>query len=692
MMNRHTGRILLLTVAFIISFLFCQTAAGEAAGIIDSGTCGEFLSWALDSDGTLTITGTGEMDDYGPLSDSRAPWHPSCSGTIRSVIIGEGVTGVGAYAFDDCSSLTSLSLPGSIARIGAAALADCPDVTVTVAAGSYAHEWCIASGIAFRCAESAMFAGRTTATVAARAESMQCPVCGAELQWAEAIDAEKHTLICIYCGLTDIVTAHNFVPGSGGNLLDPTCTTNGYRYDVCTLCYYEETVMIPAPGHAEVFDAYVHPTCTEPGLTEGSHCSTCGEVLVEQIELPPSGHGLLIAYGTDPDKHTFICTICGEAAGSGIHDFVAGDGGNIIDPGCMTPGYTFRSCSVCYYEDAFEIPPTGHTEVVDPYVYPTCTEPGMTEGVHCATCGEVIYSQIELPPLGHEVRGVQTLDGEYHVFKCATCGGEAEKAVHTFKPVGDGNVVDPTCTKPGYMFKACSVCYYEDAFEVPPTGHTEVIDEYVSPSCTETGLTEGIHCAVCDEILEPQHIIDALGHRISVIQNIHESVVGGEISIDFSILCGHSDGETINWISEDPSIAEFIGVSGGAGSGLATATFSAKSAGVVNVLAEYTDISCTVIVHSDVRAILPEALSTIEAESFMNSDVREVVLPDSLKTIGSRAFAGCSGLIFISMPDSVESIADNAFEGCENVMFICKTENSAAAYAAEHGIPCIILR
>ena len=73
----------------------------------------------------------------------------------------------------------------------------------------------------------------------------------------------------------------------------------------------------------------------------------------------------------------------------------------------------------------------------------------------------------------------------------------------------------PTCTETGLTEgKHCSVCnevlVAQEA--VDALGHTEVTDEAKAPTCTETGLTEGKHCSVCNEVLVAQETADALGH------------------------------------------------------------------------------------------------------------------------------------------------------------------------------------
>ena len=96
----------------------------SGTNIIASGTCGysgENLKWTLDSDGKLTISGTGKMSN-------TAPWS-SYSASIKSVEILEGVTSIGAYAFQDCSGLTSIPLPSTVTNIGIRAFKGCSGLT-----------------------------------------------------------------------------------------------------------------------------------------------------------------------------------------------------------------------------------------------------------------------------------------------------------------------------------------------------------------------------------------------------------------------------------------------------------------------------------------------------------------------------------------------------------------------------------
>ncbi len=83
-----------------------STGAGE---IIDSGTCGDNLTWVLDSEGTLTISGTGDMNGETPWSNHKD--------NIIKVVVNEGVTSIYCHAFDVCANLTDMYLPATMTRI-----------------------------------------------------------------------------------------------------------------------------------------------------------------------------------------------------------------------------------------------------------------------------------------------------------------------------------------------------------------------------------------------------------------------------------------------------------------------------------------------------------------------------------------------------------------------------------------------
>ena len=212
--------------------------------------------------------------------------------------------------------------------------------------------------------------------------------------------------------------------------------------------------MFSVVGHRVVIDEGKDATCTESGLTEGSHCEICGEVIKAQEVIPAKGHTAV----TDP-KVPATCTETGLTAG--LH------------------------CSVCnaIIKAQTVIPAKGHTTVVDPAVPATCTEPGLTQGSHCSVCNEVIVAQQEVKAKGH----TEVIDPE----------------------------IPPTCTEFGYTAGShCSVCgeVIEPQWIIPANGHTEVIDPAVPASCTQSGLTQGSHCSVCNEVIVAQQVVKALGH------------------------------------------------------------------------------------------------------------------------------------------------------------------------------------
>ena len=113
---------------------FSLAPKAEAATIVDSGECGaegDNVTWTLDSDGLLTISGTGAMCSYEDLKN--LPWEETL---VRSAVVSDGVTSIGEGAFTYCAGLTSITIPDSVTSIGDIAFSWCTGLTSITIPGS----------------------------------------------------------------------------------------------------------------------------------------------------------------------------------------------------------------------------------------------------------------------------------------------------------------------------------------------------------------------------------------------------------------------------------------------------------------------------------------------------------------------------------------------------------------------------
>ena len=211
----------------------------------------------------------------------------------------------------------------------------------------------------------------------------------------------------------EIVSAgHSFTAWSVVD--DATCSKTGMEQRACYCGETEERTIAKNGVHTEVVDVRKEPTCIKTGLTEGKHCSACGEVLVAQKEIPVTEH-------TYTDIYDESCNVCGDIR-----------------------------VAACRHSNVDIL--TGKA--------PTCTVSGVTEGKVCLSCGETITEQTILAPTGHKSvdwtwdnQPTCDVNGARHK-DCLVCGVKYEEEVvpangHTPGSTKVENRVESTCVSEG---------------------------------------------------------------------------------------------------------------------------------------------------------------------------------------------------------------------------------------------------
>ena len=517
---------ILLTVLMIVSLL---PVTALAANIVDSGTCGaegdgSNLTWTLDSEGVLTISGTGKMSDYDVNNAHSTPWNKFDVAAIR---ISDGVTSIGDSAFSSCL-VSSVTIPGSVTSIGEDTFSNCTSLTsVTIP-------------------DSVTSIGERAFDECTSLTSVTIPDSVTSIGLAAFYKCTSLTSVTIPDGVTSIgmdtfsnctsltsVTIPDSVTSIGiGAFSECTSLTSVTIPDSVTSigesAFYNCTSLtsVTIPDSVTSIGSGAFGNCaalTGIWVTEGNshYSSDASGVLFSKDKTTLVQCPGTLAACTIPDSVTSIGEFafynCTSLTSVTIPDSVTSIGWCAFD-GCksLTNVYftgtesAWNSIAIDIGNDALKNANihyncVSHTHSYDAVVTaPTCTDKGYT--THTCSCGDS-YVDTYVDALGHAwdegkvTKPATEVEAGIKTYTCTRCGETKTETIpvlphaHSYKAV----VTAPTCTAKGYTTHTCACGdSYVDTY-VDALGHAwdegKVTKE---PTETETGV-KTFTCTRCGE-------------------------------------------------------------------------------------------------------------------------------------------------------------------------------------------------
>lgn len=413
----------------------------------------------------------------------------------------------------------------------------------------------------------------------------------------------------------------------------------------------------------------------EPGLSM-SCCADCPWIEYQTIPQIAHSHLKNNEYQYDANSHWQMCT-CGEKLACVEHSFeewiTKNEATETVD------GLRERSCGICQYKESEYIPkiPHNHSYIGDysknnsghwkvcvcgavlerethtfgGYTVEkeaTETNTGLKKRV-CSSC-EYVESVI-IPVLSHNhVFTAEYTYDEIGHYKVCSCGEKDSFAVHEF---GEYSItLMPTCESKGEKTHICLVCGYLDSMEIPLADHTEIVLDYIAPSCTASGLTEGKKCSICNIILVSQQMLAPIGHSEVVGEAVEPTCYSFGYSAEkYCSVCN---------------------------------TVLVPNVKIAKIPHTYAEGTCSVCDFPEPSSGLSFTLSDDESYYILTGigtcKDEIVVIPEEynslpVKEIAENAFQLCVSIHEIVIPNTVTKICDYAFSGCASLTNIIIGEN-----------------
>ena len=644
--------------------------------MIASGECGKNgnnLTWVLTGDGTLTISGSGEMENY--TDSSVAPWYSNRT-KILSAVVEPGVESVGNYAFYACLKLASVSLPGGVKSIGESAFQDCAKLTAVeipegVTSIDYQTFYGCSSLTSVTIPDSVTSIGGDAFNGCSNLTSVMIPGSVTSIGGDAFRDCDGLTSVTIPEGVTSI--------GGGAfedcsNLINVTIPKGVTKIGIYAFyaCSSLTSVTIPE-GVTDIGDATFMYCSNLTDVTIPGSVTSIGEFAFE-------GCNSLINM-TIPESVTSISGYafsgCGSLTSVTIPGRVTGIGGyaffgcsNLTDVTILEGvigigGYAFGGCRSL-------------TSVTIPRSVTSISEGAFDV---CNQLKDVYYG-------GSDTQWKRVRIGDSN--NCLTGATIHYNPVHVHDLLLISNRA-ASCMKAGC--NAYYICYdckkaFKDADgktettagaeALPALGHDMAKTEAVEPTYWNVGNNAYYTCSRCGKVFK-----DANGETETTVED--EALVMLP-SIAYGT-CG-DEGDNLIWVLTEDGTLTISGsgeMKNYSDSSVApwysnrTKILSAVVESGVTSIGDYAFYAClklnSVTLHGDVKSIGGYVFQDC-------TKLTAVEIPEGVTSIGYRAFAGCSGLTSVTIPESVTSIGSGAFYDCSSLITGVKIPKGVTSIAS----------